>query len=1125
MPDRNIQKILVKPPLGGLNIHDNPLDLNFMFATELTNFMPPTTKLEVRPGIENMMSLGGMPMGMFSYSVGARKVYSSGLLIVSPGIETPKYSSILIRLLNADGSMAFYSINPEDKSQVWLGNYKCDKYGSEYTMMNNSMFFTDGSNNSTPYIYSGTRGVCQMMWHGPTGTPEASKNLTDLDNVTAYNTFLFANQADSLNIYYMAKRDADPEATDTTAWLHRVFCPSAVGSWNLTGIIKRGGSIVKMFTLGANTHDNIQSYFCVLTDQGELVLYQGTTPGDLEKWKMVGLFEIPIPLNKRCLCKVEGDVIIATQNGMVSLHRLMFGAKTQVTEALEWRLSELFTRYEFRMNAYKDHFFLKYFRKNRWLIFNVPEFVPVFLKDILRGYIFKKGRFIVFNADVLETLDFKQQVYNFITNYILLRQVNYGIRYTFNGDVVPLGESPLGICIDFSCSFPDLDDALATDSIRIEILVKFYITTLVNGKRTTHHFLVTPSSDPSHDEPEIGWLYACNFMSELSTNLEEIRVGTEWNATKIDEYEGPNNEDVCYYFAFEDEEEYEVTDIRPYSSYWGISTDPDIIVKDALRGTRPAGRYEVFVAADNPGTIDAFLVKGRRPYGGAVKMPVLKKILADYFSQEWIERNDAWPHRLIAEIAKMAGEHVIIRSDIGGGPYATLKKFVTFNGYNKTIFRTSDDPDVSATTKTLDLTVDGNIDITNIFSGIAVNRDIFAGYRYTVTVVASFDGEVFIQATLTSDIHANAHNSNLFNWQYKGRTYPKWDVFLNVAQDKTYLGSATFYYLYDGNSGWIVDSSVDYDDMIDNHYYGSFTSSSNMLSTLVRDYLDTVVGFPSRGEKGEKASDKYLRSLGWIENYTMGSANRYDNDFKETTNYDFSLVPFFNQANIAGPYESSQYVFDTHYGTWARWENINMVDAVEHNLDFYFVRTDPNSWLKPDRGPDSRTMLCRFNLDYNGDFQDSDTGIAVPIKASYKAGHTDIGIQQAKKQIKRVKIYGTSPVFWGSRREVKPFIFDYEIDFKPQTAVEYPYYYYSISPVAEEFKKKFGYIKPYKEMNYVERKRYNKIYALLAERVKDIELPLMCNPCDRISLGCKLTVLEHNLIIYGYELYYELVNP
>jgi hypothetical protein len=53
--------------------------------------------------------------------------------------------------------------------------------------------------------------------------------------------------------------------------------------------------------------------------------------------------------------------------------------------------------------------------------------------------------------------------------------------------------------------------------------------------------------------------------------------------------------------------------------------------------------------------------------------------------------------------------------------------------------------------------------------------------------------------------------------------------------------------------------------------------------------------------------------------------------------HDLSVLPIFNHINIACDFRSTQYVFDSHFGTWSSFEDINMIRGIEHQNDFYFA--------------------------------------------------------------------------------------------------------------------------------------------------------------------------------------------
>lgn len=84
-------------------------------------------------------------------------------------------------------------------------------------------------------------------------------------------------------------------------------------------VLHLGGKVVSMFPWTVDTGTGPDDMLCILTDIGELVLYQGDDPGNLGYFEQVGSFRIPPPLSVRGQMKYGADVLIMTENGYVNL--------------------------------------------------------------------------------------------------------------------------------------------------------------------------------------------------------------------------------------------------------------------------------------------------------------------------------------------------------------------------------------------------------------------------------------------------------------------------------------------------------------------------------------------------------------------------------------------------------------------------------------------------------------------------------------------------------------------------------------------------------------------------------------------------------------------------------------
>lgn len=1134
--NNQIQKVLIKPPLKGLNIHDNPLDLTYEFATELTNFQPPTTKLEVRPGIKNLIGLSGTPLGIYSYSVGARKIYKTGVLITMPAISSPAYSFILIKMLQGNNDVLFDAINPISLELKIMSNFKTDQYSSEYCMYDNSMFFLDGSNTTMPFIFSGERGVDQMVFLTPGTGSEANKNITDIDNLVVYDGYLYANSKSSLNIYYMEASAADPNSP-TASWVNRIFRPTCTGVMNLNGVLKKGGSILYMFGLSANQHDNLQAYFCVLTTLGELLVYQGGNPTLAKdgQWKLLGNFNIPVPLNKRCICKVEGDVIVATSKGLFSLQRVVFGHASPMTEALEWRISSLFDQYEFRMNAFRDFFFLKYHNNNRQLYFNVPEQVPVNLYDVIRGYVMDENVVLSFDLSILDDVNYYDTFIAFIRNYIIKRGISYEVRYNIN-------EKP-GNCIyiAYKMTLPEAPEELDREIVYIEVSFGCYVNNVFKS------FLKMPSGveDVSKWRFEVkGYLDADTcvitpviFYNDWTTNEGRKTINTDAGTFVV------CIEDLYKEYG----ETIEITSIVPRTEVFAQYTDTNFLT-DLYEDNTTVTRMGFLIytprtplnphlgSYTDPTTgLDVYLPPFNEygKLGQTVNInDYLSAMLADNWSGEnWLTTRD--PCAMHFPFDNQGWKKGVVCLD----DMDVQNMYTSRADLNFPILNADDTPTGSSFVTQVNHVLRAGI----IWRGAFRGSDINIYVDSTCTLYFNINGVYHaLVGTSRTDFwqgdiplaHGNSESEVRGYWEastFKSRSTSQ----LIYQIDGKTFEDFNFFNKKIGRLEPIGEKWITWTHSISEaRWWGNYSVWQNHLANEDSGYAQFST--QARVDELYRYKGQWRNMLGYLQYFKIGSEGK-DNSFKENTNFDYSMVPLLNAVKVISNYKSSQYVFDTHYATWSKYEDVNMIDAVEHETDFYFLRLKDIELPTDDKNapvlPWQKTsMFCKFDPDLNGDFADSFSGNGKPIRVSCKGGHTDIGLPQLKKQFKQVDVFGSRSVFWSDNAtELSPvFLFSYSTDFEDQPDVLYPYYNYTLNNFYDTIYKMLkakGIDKKYKDMNYKERKEFNKLYALVSSQVKNITLPLISTPATRISVGFKLNAVEHNLLIYGYEIYYEVVNP
>lgn len=149
----------------------------------------------------------------------------------------------------------------------------------------------------TPQVYDGS------AW----STTPAITGITDptkLSYVWTHQQRLFFIEKDSLSAWYLPAASIGGAATELP----------------LGGVFNLGGSLLFGTTwsleVGAG---GLQEQCAFVTTEGEVVVYQGTDPSTASTWSKVGVYRIGKPLGPNAHFRAGGDIVIATDIGLVPL--------------------------------------------------------------------------------------------------------------------------------------------------------------------------------------------------------------------------------------------------------------------------------------------------------------------------------------------------------------------------------------------------------------------------------------------------------------------------------------------------------------------------------------------------------------------------------------------------------------------------------------------------------------------------------------------------------------------------------------------------------------------------------------------------------------------------------------
>lgn len=122
------------------------------------------------------------------------------------------------------------------------------------------------------------------------------------------------------NIWTHKKRVWFVEKNSMNAWYLPVdSIAGAAVKFPLGGIFKRGGKLLAGASWSLDENAGLSATCAFWTDQGEVAIYRGDNPSSASSWQLVGVYRVGIPLGPKAWLQAGGDIIIATDIGMIPL--------------------------------------------------------------------------------------------------------------------------------------------------------------------------------------------------------------------------------------------------------------------------------------------------------------------------------------------------------------------------------------------------------------------------------------------------------------------------------------------------------------------------------------------------------------------------------------------------------------------------------------------------------------------------------------------------------------------------------------------------------------------------------------------------------------------------------------
>jgi hypothetical protein len=148
-----------------------------------------------------------------------------------------------------------------------------------------------------PKHYNGT------SWVAPSITGVTAANLI---NINAHKKRIWFVEKNTTKAWYLA--------TDAIA--------GAATSFELGSNFKQGGYLVAMGTWTRDGGSGSDDYAVFISSRGEAAVYAGTDPANANTWQLVGVFQCPAPIGRRCFANYGADLALLTIEGVFPFSQL-----------------------------------------------------------------------------------------------------------------------------------------------------------------------------------------------------------------------------------------------------------------------------------------------------------------------------------------------------------------------------------------------------------------------------------------------------------------------------------------------------------------------------------------------------------------------------------------------------------------------------------------------------------------------------------------------------------------------------------------------------------------------------------------------------------------------------------
>ena len=294
----------IPAPVGGLNAMDALANMAETDAIVLDNLFPQPSFVEIRGGKSTIATFTGVCETLAAYNslTGSNQLFGA---VNNAGVRS------IFRMDGLGGGAVGAAVVGGGGATIEALTSTRFDWAQFGTGSAEVLYLLNGTD--TPLIYDGTTWAAAGFTAGPSP-------LSSLNCVAIYKQRAWFLQKNTFNLYYL------PQNNYT----------GAMTLLNLAPNFKLGWYLISIVTVSVDNAAGINDYIAFVSNQGEVVVFQGYDPSAVATWSLAGHFRIgrPIGVGRRCWQKLGSDAAILTTDGLILMSEALLTDRSQTLNAI-----------------------------------------------------------------------------------------------------------------------------------------------------------------------------------------------------------------------------------------------------------------------------------------------------------------------------------------------------------------------------------------------------------------------------------------------------------------------------------------------------------------------------------------------------------------------------------------------------------------------------------------------------------------------------------------------------------------------------------------------------------------------------------------------------------------------